>query len=68
MCYSLQDESVNKVHARVTALKKSRNWESRYMRFDELLHGALKDGIADQIPGLYEDADFLKEMYQRYQL
>lgn len=42
----LQDETVGKLHNRVRALKKSRDWESRYMRFDELLQNAEKVGLA----------------------
>ncbi len=43
----LQDENINKLHDRVKLLKKSRDWESRYMRFDALLRSAEKVGYND---------------------
>lgn len=91
----LQDETVGKLHNRVRALKKSRDWESRYMRFDELLQNAEKVGLArgmergmeqgqerlltlidkmteagesEHIKRLAKDADFLQEMYEKYQV
>ena len=42
---ALQDETVGRLHNRVRALKKSREWESRYMRFDELLQDAERVGL-----------------------
>lgn len=41
----LQDENVCRIHDRVRLLKKSRDWEGRYMRFDELLRNAEKHGV-----------------------
>lgn len=42
----LQDEMVGRLHDRVKTLKKSRDWESRYMRFEELLQDAERAGLA----------------------
>ncbi|MCM1564165.1 MAG: Rpn family recombination-promoting nuclease/putative transposase, partial [Clostridium sp.] len=38
------DEAVNRLHDRVTSLKKSREWRSRYMKFEELLTKAERQG------------------------
>ena len=35
---------VTKIHNRVTALKKSREWERSYMKFEELLQDAKAQG------------------------
>ena len=40
----LQDKVVTKIHDRVTALKKSREWERSYMKFEELLQDAEAQG------------------------
>lgn len=40
----LEDKVVSKIHDRVTALKKSREWERSYMRFEELLRDAKEEG------------------------
>ena len=40
----LQDKVVAKIHDRVTALKKSREWERSYMKFEELLQDAEAQG------------------------
>lgn len=41
----LQDQNVNRLHDKVTALKKSREWEDQYMMFTELLEDAKKEGL-----------------------
>ena len=40
-----QDETVEKLHRRVTWLKEDRRWEAKYMKFEELLQDKLKEGI-----------------------
>lgn len=44
---SLADENVSRIHKHVTALKRSREWERKYMRFDELLKKEKKAGYAE---------------------
>lgn len=39
----LEDKVVTKLHDRMTALKKSREWERSNMRFEELLQDAKKE-------------------------
>ena len=71
-----------KIHDRVTALKRSREWERSYMKFEELLQDAQEEGQsrlqrliskmteageADKLARL-ADAVFLQEMYQKYHL
>ncbi len=41
----LQDEVIERVHDRVIMLKQSREWESRYMKFEELLQDAENKGL-----------------------
>lgn len=92
---ALHDETVGRLHNRVRALKKSREWESRYMRFDELLQDAERVGLTrgmekgiekgqerlltlidkmteagetEEIKRLVKDADFLQEMFAKYQV
>lgn len=78
----LEDKVVAKLHDRVTALKKSREWERSYMRFEELLQDAKKEeqsrvqklismmteaGETDKLAKL-ADTVFLQEMYEKYHL
>lgn len=78
----LEDKIVTKLHDRVTALKKSREWERSYMRFEELLQDAKKEeqsrvqklismmteaGETDKLAKL-ADTVFLQEMYEKYHL
>lgn len=41
---SLDDQMIQKIHHRITQLKKSRKWEGRYMRFVELLNQSERKG------------------------
>ena len=43
-CATKQDDNVRHIHQRVTAIKKSREWEQKYMRFEELLNKKYKQG------------------------
>ncbi|MBQ9766254.1 MAG: Rpn family recombination-promoting nuclease/putative transposase, partial [Lachnospiraceae bacterium] len=43
---SLMDDNVKQIHKYVSELKRSREWEGRYMRFDELLKKEKKEGYA----------------------
>lgn len=43
----LQDKRIEKVHDRVITLKQSREWESRYMKFEELLQDAENRGLQE---------------------
>jgi len=45
----LADENVSRLHERVQTLKQSRDWESRYMKFEEMLQDAEKKGIEQGI-------------------
>jgi len=38
------DPTLRRIHEKVTQLKKSRQWEERYMKFEELLNDARKEG------------------------
>lgn len=40
-----EDEKIAELHKRIHALKKSREWEERYMTFGELLDNSKRDGI-----------------------
>lgn len=40
----LEDEVVNRIHTRVQAIKKSREWEERYMLLEEWLDDAMEEG------------------------
>ncbi len=77
------DSKVKKIHAKVKALKQSRELEERYMRFEELLEKEhtkgtketlelvsrmVEDGKAEQIPRLKNDQKFYEEMLETYQL
>ena len=45
-CANEQNDSmVQQIHERVTAVKKSREWERKYMRFEELLQKERRQGI-----------------------
>ncbi|MBQ9766278.1 MAG: hypothetical protein IJW18_08780, partial [Lachnospiraceae bacterium] len=41
------DDNVKQIHKYVSELKRSREWEGRYMRFDELLKKEKKEGYAE---------------------
>ncbi len=40
----LGDQTINRIHERIMEVKKSRRWERRYMRFEELLRNSAKKG------------------------
>ncbi len=40
----LQDQTIDQLHAKVTAIKRNREWEGRYMTFEELLQKREKTG------------------------
>lgn len=44
---SLKDQTVSRIHERITQVKKSRRWERRYMKFEELLRNSAKKGWED---------------------
>lgn len=46
---TVADHSINRLHNKITELKKERNLEARYMTFEELLKSREKDGIAKGI-------------------
>lgn len=41
---SLNDQTIKRIHHRITQLKKNRKWEGRYMRFVELLNQSEQKG------------------------
>ena len=43
---TVTDYSINKLHNKITELKKERDLETRYMTFEELLRSREKDGVA----------------------
>ena len=86
----MNDEVVYRLHERVTSLKRSKKWRKQYMRFEELLQDAEKQGReegceetqkrlcvliarmteageADRL-SMLSDADFLNEMFLKYQI
>lgn len=79
----LCDEKISRLHGRINTLKKSRDWENRYMRFEELLQDAeekgqerllrlirkmVAAGETEMIPRLSDDTVFLQQMYEKYQV
>lgn len=42
---SLNDRTIHKIHERIIQVKKSRKWEGRYMKFQELLQNAEQKGV-----------------------
>lgn len=46
---SMQDETVAKLHKRVTWLKEDRRWEAKYMTFEEMLQRKMDDGLRQGI-------------------
>ncbi len=44
---AVEEESINRLHTRVTELKKRREMEARYMTFEELLKSREKEGRAE---------------------
>ena len=46
---STQDETVAKLHKRVTWLKEDRRWEAKYMTFEEMLQRKMDDGLRQGI-------------------
>lgn len=42
---SVQDKSLHAIHEKIVRLKKSRAWEGRYMKFEELLQKSKKEGL-----------------------
>lgn len=46
---STQDETVAKLHKRVTWLKEDRRWEAKYMTFEEMLQQKMDDGLRQGI-------------------
>lgn len=52
---TVEEEAINKLHARVTELKKQREMEARYMTVEELLKSREKEGRAEgKAEGLVE--------------
>lgn len=45
----IEDKKIAELHGRIHALKKSREWEGRYMTFGELLEDSEQSGIAKGI-------------------
>lgn len=43
-CADERDDAVRQIHSRVTEVKRDRTWESRYMRFEELLQKERREG------------------------
>ncbi|MDE6016145.1 MAG: Rpn family recombination-promoting nuclease/putative transposase [Acetatifactor sp.] len=43
-CADERDDAVRQIHSRVTEVKRDRTWESRYMRFEELLQKERRKG------------------------
>ena len=41
---SLKDQTIDRLHAKITAIKESREWEGRYMTFEELLQQRERSG------------------------
>ncbi len=61
---TVTEKSINKLHNKITELKKERELEARYMTFEELLRSREKDGIAEGIiKGKAEDILELLEDY-----
>ena len=46
---STQDETVAKLHKRVTWLKEDRRWEAKYMTFEEMPQQKMDDGLRQGI-------------------
>lgn len=44
-----RDETVARLHRRVTRLKEDRRWEAKYMKFEELLQEKLEEGMEQGI-------------------
>lgn len=42
---SAQDKQLQVIHEKIVRLKKSREWEGRYMKFEELLQKSKKEGV-----------------------
>lgn len=41
----VQDKTLQIIHEKIVRLKKSREWEGRYMKFEELLQKSKKEGL-----------------------
>jgi len=48
-CVGEQDDAVRKIHSRVVTIKQDRSWESRYMKFEELMQKEYQNGIQQGI-------------------
>lgn len=46
---TVTEQSINKLHNKISKLKKERDLEARYMTFEELLRSREKDGISQGI-------------------
>lgn len=46
-CAAEQDDAVRQIHSRVTTVKRDRTWESRFMRFEELLQKERRKGLEE---------------------
>jgi predicted transposase/invertase (TIGR01784 family) len=44
---SVQDENISKLHESIRQIKKSREWEGRYVRFEELLRKSERKGLEE---------------------
>ena len=42
----MQDDTLNQIHRKISELKASREWEAKYMKFEELLRREHEDGEA----------------------
>lgn len=57
----VQDPNVNRLHERVRKLKRSREWEARYMQFDELLREREQKGRSEGMNHILELTDAMIE-------
>lgn len=78
----LADDVVRQLHEHINRIRKSREWERKYMKFEELLRDRYEEGEkrvltlvakmteageVDKLPML-TDQNFLQEMYRKYGL
>ncbi|MBE5865726.1 MAG: Rpn family recombination-promoting nuclease/putative transposase [Lachnospiraceae bacterium] len=47
ICVAQQEDAVRKIHNRVQTIKRDRTWESRFMRFEELLQKERRKGLEE---------------------
>lgn len=48
-CAGNLNDAVSKIHSRVVTIKQDRSWESRYMKFEELMQKEYRNGIQQGI-------------------